>query len=88
MHVRTHRTGSRHGCEKGSLKIIIIEQMCLEGGFKRGGGTRVAECFVFTQGVTNYAGKCFVFTLGVTNYAGKYFVFTQGVTNYAGKCFV
>ena len=55
---------------KKAVKKLVIEQMCLEGGFKRGGGTRVAECFVFTQGVTNYTGKCFVFTQGVTNYAG------------------
>ena len=44
-HTHTHvGPGDRHGCEKGSLEIVI-EQVCLEGGFKRGGRIRAAECW-------------------------------------------
>ena len=42
QHIHVGR-GDRHGCEKDSLEIVI-EQVRLEGGFKRGGRIRVAEC--------------------------------------------
>ena len=37
------RWGDRHSCEKDSLETVT-EQVGLEGGFKRGGRIRVAEC--------------------------------------------
>ena len=45
-HTHTHkhvRQGDSHGDEKDSSEIII-EEVRLEGGFKRGGRIRVVEC--------------------------------------------
>ena len=50
-HTYTHkrvRQGDRHGCEKDGLEIVI-EQVCLEGGFKKrrqnqSGGISAANC--------------------------------------------
>ena len=46
-HTHTHTRMSDEGIGtdvKNSLEIVIA-QVCLEGGFKRGGRIRVAECF-------------------------------------------
>ena len=46
-HTHTHTCMSDEGIGtdvKNSLEIVIA-QVCLEGGFKRGGRIRVAECF-------------------------------------------
>ena len=54
-HARTHAhthtqrrvgQGDRNSCGKGSLKIVI-EQVHLEGSFKRGGRIKVAECLMY-----------------------------------------
>ena len=43
MHLHMSDKGRATAVKKRSLEIII-KQVCLEGGFKRGGRMRVAEC--------------------------------------------
>ena len=44
IHARTHASDEGMGTAVKNILEIIIKQVCLVGGFKRGSRIRVAEC--------------------------------------------